>query len=84
VAQPLGQRRHALARRLVAAGEQHRRGRARRRGGRQLLLEPLVADAEDGQVDRLGQLGDARVAGEAEHLAVVRVDRVDGAAELAW
>ncbi len=43
------------------------------------LLDPLVGDADDRQIDGLGNVAQRPVATVAEHLVVPRVHRIDGA-----
>jgi len=44
------------------------------------LFEAAVADRENRKIDRLGQIGQARIAGDAVDRLVLRVDRVDATA----
>ena len=81
VAKPLGQRRHAIARLLVAAREDHGAPGAGIRGETELLLEQRVRKREDDEVDRLADLGQRPDARQTQNLVVLGVHREDPAVE---
>ena len=80
--EPARQRRRAIVGE-EAGREDHRGPRADGDRLGERLLEPLVADREHGEIGRRRKIGEARHARVALDLVVVRIDRVDRAAEAA-
>ena len=81
--QPLGEGRPAFGRALVATGEDHCGTRPGVRRGLELCFELCVGEAEQCQVDWLGQVGQRWKTTMPLDLVVFGIDGVDGAVEAA-